>query len=99
MSKKNRHKHQSQQPLPEPNYSPQELAQREGLRQAQARVSQQESPYYQHRMGHISKKERAQERARYQQIDEARRHKEQIKLDNTPHSTKKEKIRFIKHNQ
>lgn len=82
-----------------PHYTAEEQKQRDGLRMAMNRIQSQESAYYQHRMGKVSLKERQEEKAYYQRIDQARKKKALKKLCHTKYSTAKKQVRFIKHNQ
>lgn len=93
MSKKSHKK------IPQPHYTREEWAQHRALREARKRVTAQESPYYKHRMGHLTKEERAMEKLENQRKDEKRRLKDERQLDQTTYSFKKSKVRFIKHNQ
>lgn len=93
MSKKSHKK------IPQPHYSYDELEQHLALRRARERINAQESDYYKHRMGRITKAQRAREKEINQRRDAKRKRQEQLLLDQTIYSSKKPKVRFIKHNQ
>ncbi|BAX72873.1 hypothetical protein [Leuconostoc mesenteroides] len=93
MSKKSHKK------IPQPHYTYDELEQHLALRRARERINAQESDYYKHRMGRITKAQRAREKEINQRRDAKRKRQEQLLLDQTFYSSKKPKVRFIKHNQ
>ncbi len=93
MSKKSHKK------IPQPHYTYDELEQHLALRRARERINAQESDYYKHRMGRITKAQRAREKEINQRRDAKRKRQEQLLLDQTIYSSKKPKVRFIKHNQ
>ncbi|MGQ2284457.1 hypothetical protein [Leuconostoc pseudomesenteroides] len=89
----------SHKKIPQPHYTNDEWEQHLALRRAIERINAQESDYYKHRMGRITKAERAREKEINQRRDAKRKHKDQMLLDQTVYSSKKPKVRFIKHNQ